>query len=48
MKTPDIKADEKKYKPLIKLDDLVPKEDVKGGRRREKTVFGIKKRPDLN
>ena len=41
----DDKKDKKlREKPLIKLDDLVPKENVSGGRKRPKTVFGLKKK----
>ena len=32
--------DKENIKPLIKLDDLAPKEDVKGGSNKSKRVFG--------
>ena len=38
------KKTKERVRPLIKLADLVPKEDVKGGRRRERTIFGVKKK----
>ena len=38
------KKEKNRDRPLIKLEDLAPKEDVKGGRRRERTIFGVKRK----